>query len=81
MKKLLSVNPSFRLGNLSGGVDDIIKDPFFASLDWTALRSKQLPAPFTPPMKNPTDSSNFDHYDEADSIPRYDGSQEPFANF
>jgi serine/threonine protein kinase len=33
IKKLLSVNPAFRIGNLSGGVDDIIRDPFFTSVE------------------------------------------------
>eukprot|EP01035_Chromulina_nebulosa_P025917 gene25917-33876_t len=62
VKKLLSVNPSFRLGNLSGG-------------------NKTIPAPYSPPMKNALDSSNFEQYEEADEIPHYDGNQEPFANF
>jgi len=81
VKKLLTVNPSFRLGNLSGGIDDILKDPFFSSINWTALENKQVTAPYTPPIKDQLDSSNFDHYDEADEIPIYEDSQEPFENF
>lgn len=81
VKKLLSVNPSFRLGNLNGGIDDILKDPFFSTIDWNALSNKKVPAPFVPPVKSALDSSNFDHYDEADEIPPYLGSQEPFEGF
>ena len=51
------------------------------SIDWTALKNKTVPAPYTPPMKNALDSSNFEQYEEADEIPYYDGNQEPFANF
>lgn len=42
IKKLLSVNPAFRIGNLSGAVDDIIRDPFFASVDWNAIHNRQV---------------------------------------
>ncbi len=51
------------------------------SMDWTALKNKEVAAPYTPPMKNSLDSSNFEQYEEADEIPHYDGNQEPFANF
>lgn len=81
VKKLLSVNPAFRLGNLSGGVDDIIKDPYFSTVDWNALASRQIRAPFVPPIGNALDSSNFDDYEEDDNIPEYHGNQEYFVNF
>lgn len=81
IKKLLSVNPAFRLGNLSGGVDDIIRDPFFATVDWEAIRNRTAKAPYTPPIHNPLDSSNFDEYDEENDIPEYSGNQALFQNF
>ena len=81
IKKLLSVNPAFRLGNLSGGVDDIIRDPFFASVDWNAVSNRQVRAPYVPPIGNSLDSSNFDDYEEDDNIPDYHGSQEFFDGF
>jgi serine/threonine protein kinase len=40
VKKLLNVNPAFRLGNMSGGVDDIMRDPFFSTMDWDALSKR-----------------------------------------
>lgn len=81
VKKLLTVNSAFRLGNLSGGVDDIIRDPFFASVDWAALGNRTVKAPFVPTINNPLDSSNFDEYEEDDSIPVFTGSQDVFKGF
>eukprot|EP01038_Epipyxis_sp_PR26KG_P007986 gene7986-10829_t len=81
IRKLLSVNPAFRLGSLSGGIEDIIKDPFFATLNWEAVINRTAPSPYSPPIGNPLDSSNFDEYDEEDGVPSYTGSQEFFENF
>lgn len=81
IKKLLSVNPAFRLGNVSGGVDDIIRDPFFTGLDWAAISSRSHPAPYLPPIRGPADTSNFDDYEEDNNIPGYHGSQEIFSQF
>ena len=81
VKKLLSVNPAFRLGNLSGGVDDIIKDPFFNGFDWDSLSKKTMKSPYKPPIGNALDSSNFDSYDEEPNTPEYTGSQSLFEGF
>jgi len=80
-KKLLTVNPAFRLGNLSGGVDDIMRDPFFSTMDWDALHNKTIRSPYRPPVKNALDSSNFDEYEEEEGIPTYSGDQGLFAEF
>lgn len=81
IKKLLSVNPAFRLGNLSGGIEDIISDPYFNDLNWNGIKEQSISAPYIPPITNNMDSSNFDEYDEADGIPEYLGTQEHFENF
>ncbi len=81
VKKMLTVNPAFRLGNLSGGIQDIINDPFFSTLDWNALRNRTLRSPYVPPIGDPLDSSNFDEYDEEEFSGDYVGSQEHFAKF
>jgi cGMP-dependent protein kinase len=81
IKKLLSVNPAFRLGNLSGGIEDIISDPFFSDLDWNAVVSRSLPSPYRPPIGDALDSSNFDDYEEEEAVPEYVGTQEHFENF
>lgn len=81
VKKLLTINPTFRLGNLNGGTKDIMNDPFFASIDWNAINQRTARAPYTPPIGNPLDSSNFDEYEEEDFVGDYIGSQDHFAKF
>lgn len=68
-------------GNLSGGVDDILRDPFFSLTDWDSLNHKQIRAPYLPKISNPLDSSNFDEYEEDDNIPEFTGNQDHFADF
>ena len=80
-KKLLTSNPAFRLGNLIGGADDIIKDPFFNGFDWQALESRKMAAPYVPPVKNALDATNYDKYDEDVETPDYYGDQAPFEEF
>ena len=65
----------------SGGVDDIIRDPFFSSIDWEGLQNRQVRSPYQPNITNALDTSNFDEYEEDDNIPDYTESQEIFADF
>lgn len=81
IKKLLNPNPAFRLGNVNGGVDDILRDPFFSSVDWNGLDQRIISAPYVPPIGDSLDASNFDKYDEDEVIPQFTGSQEDFAAF
>jgi serine/threonine protein kinase len=81
IKKLLTVNPAFRLGTLSGGIGDILRDPFFSSLDWSAITSQQLPSPYSPPISGALDASNFGEYEEEEDVPQYVGTQEFFEAF
>jgi serine/threonine protein kinase/CRP-like cAMP-binding protein len=81
VKKLLTINPTFRLGNLNGGTTDIMNDPFFSTLDWNALKQRTVRAPYVPPIGNPLDSSNFDEYEEEDFVGDYIGTQEHFTKF
>jgi serine/threonine protein kinase len=81
VKKLLTVNPTFRLGNLNGATQDIMNDPFFSTIDWNAVKQRTARAPYVPPIGNPMDSSNFDEYEEEDFVGDYVGSQEVFAQF
>lgn len=81
VKKLLTINPTFRLGNLNGGTTDIMNDPFFSTVDWNALKQRTVRAPYVPPIGNPLDSSNFDEYEEEDFVGDYIGTQEHFAKF
>ncbi len=80
-KKLLTANPAFRLGSLSGGINDIINDPFFAGYDWEALKSGKMKSPYSPPVKDAMDTSNFDEYEEETNPSIYTGAQSIFEGF
>ncbi|EGD75128.1 AGC/AKT protein kinase [Salpingoeca rosetta] len=65
---LLQRNPNRRLGHLS--VKEITTHPFFAPLNWDDLYHKRIPAPWTPKLKDPLDTSNFD--EDFTSLPAVD---------
>jgi hypothetical protein len=54
-----------------------------SDIDWEALVSKRIAAPWIPPIKDPLDTSNFDPYDENDyQIERYVETQDKwYADF
>ena len=81
VRGLLCSNPSFRLGNLSSGINGLIDSPFFADLDWKAVYNHTAHAPYVPPIKDASDSSNFGSYEEEKNIPIYTGTQEHFRGF
>lgn len=62
---LCTVNPSQRLGNISGGAQRVKSHPFFRAIDWDALYRRQMKGPIIPHLRHPTDASNFDDYEDA----------------
>ena len=62
---LCTVNPSNRLGTLSGGVQRVKSHPFFAPIDWDAVYYRKIKGPIIPELRHPADASNFDDYDPA----------------
>ena len=54
-----------RLGVLSGAEQDVLNHPVCAYVDANKLEAKQLPVPFDPKCKDPTDTSNFDDYPDS----------------
>lgn len=78
VSKLLTTQPGKRLGNLKGGINDIVKHKWFSSFDWAGLEALTIPAPYLPAVsgvlchpfhsfpqvKDATDVSNFDNYDD-----------------
>ena len=59
VKGLLNRNPKHRLGAIDDG-RELRVHPFFADIDWDALRQKKIPPPFKPHLTSETDTSNFD---------------------
>ncbi|KDO27487.1 AGC protein kinase [Saprolegnia parasitica CBS 223.65] len=80
--KLLEPNPRLRLGSLPGGMNDVMLHPWFskACFDWAALRTQTLTAPYTPPIKDALDLSQFGHFPKAGKIVKYSG-EDYFADF
>ncbi|CCK72872.1 serine/threonine protein kinase SCH9 KNAG_0M00190 [Huiozyma naganishii CBS 8797] len=59
VKGLLNRNPKHRLGAIDDG-RELRAHPFFADVNWEALKQKKVPPPFKPHLNSETDTSNFD---------------------
>ncbi|XP_059619454.1 ribosomal protein S6 kinase 2 beta isoform X2 [Phlebotomus argentipes] len=59
LRVLFKRNPQNRLGAGPGGIDDIKKHEFFATIDWDALVTKQVRPPFIPAVSR-DDAFYFD---------------------
>lgn len=64
VSKLLATQPGRRLGNLKGGINDIMKHKWFGSFDWAGLEDSSIAVPYVPVVKNSTDTSNFEQYED-----------------
>lgn len=62
IKKILVLNPSFRIGSLAGGNNDIREHPWLENFPTAQMIMKQIKAPWKPLPKNPLDTSNFDSF-------------------
>jgi len=66
---LLQVDLTRRLGAMHGGVEDIKKQKYFGGMsasDWQAMYERKIPSPYVPKTAGPSDTSNFDRYEEED---------------
>lgn len=68
IKKLLVRDAGSRLGALRGGPSEIAEQKWFKSIDFNKLHAKQIKAPWAPPIKSITDTSNFDPYSTDDHV-------------
>lgn len=59
---LCRVNPSERLGHISGGSRRVKEHPFFNGVDWDGLYYRRFKGPILPRVEHPADSGNFDEY-------------------
>ena len=77
---LTQVNPENRLGSGPAGAEDIKAHHWFTGFDWQAMQERRLRAPFTPRLKNPLDTSNFDTFKDGDLPPTAPGRTDKFAD-
>ncbi|CAB1318737.1 unnamed protein product, partial [Coregonus sp. 'balchen'] len=75
IKRLCRDNPSERVGNQKNRVKDIQKHKWFEGFNWEGLRQATLAPPFTPTVKGPLDTGNFDCFpDDNEATPPDDES-------
>jgi len=60
IKRLLIPNANERLGDLSGGAEDVKRHRFFRGVDWDKLEQRHALPPLVPHSTSPTDTSYFE---------------------
>ncbi|XP_031334765.1 ribosomal protein S6 kinase 2 beta isoform X1 [Photinus pyralis] len=60
LRALFKRNPVNRLGAGAGGIEDLKRHEFFATIDWEALVNKKIRPPFKPAVSGPDDAYYFD---------------------
>ena len=76
ISQLLVNRPSQRLGCTAEGCAASRNQDYYKPISFPDLLNRRIPAPYTPPVKSNTDTSNFNHLDiKEEEIPyRDDGS-------
>ncbi|KAI0021393.1 protein kinase-like domain-containing protein [Xylariomycetidae sp. FL0641] len=73
IRSFCTVDRSRRLGNISGGSQQVKSHPFFEGVDWDALYHRQIRPPIQPNVRYPGDAQCFDTY------PEDDGKRDPYS--
>jgi serine/threonine protein kinase len=63
LQRFFILNPTKRIGSLSRGINEIYAHLWFDSIDFGALRHKEVNAPWVPDITDPLDKSNFENMD------------------
>lgn len=66
IKKLLKHDRTKRLGCDRNGASSVKRHGWFAKVDWDAVLSRAVEAPFRPEVKGVDDTSHFDDYPDSD---------------
>ena len=73
MRRLMSKQVTHRLGCLKAGASDIKSHAWYKSLNWDALKAKQVASPWVPEIAGAEDTSHFDPFDDEDEDEAYKG--------
>ena len=60
LTKFFIKDPEKRLGSGPNGLNDIKSHVFFSSINWESILEKKIKPPFTPKLKNETDTKYID---------------------
>ncbi|KAK1225409.1 Serine/threonine kinase [Marasmius sp. AFHP31] len=60
LQKLLTRDPSRRLGSTKEDAEEIKRQPFFKDVNWDDVLHKRIPPPYFPTINGSADTSNFD---------------------
>ncbi|TFY81916.1 hypothetical protein EWM64_g2094 [Hericium alpestre] len=60
LQKLLTRDPTRRLGSGKGDAEEIKRHPFFKDVSWDDILNKRIPPPYFPTINGSADTSNFD---------------------
>lgn len=60
LQKLLTREPSLRLGSGPTDAQEIMSQPFFKNINWDDVYHKRIEPPMVPKITSATDTSNFD---------------------
>lgn len=60
---LLKREPAKRIGNLSGGEDDILDHPWLDGMDYDCLILREIQPPYIPEIEDAMDGKHFEHCD------------------
>ncbi|OQV15399.1 Serine/threonine-protein kinase LATS1 [Hypsibius exemplaris] len=60
--------PTGRRGQVLVGADEIKNHPFFQPVNWSLTEKQKQPAPYVPRIQHMEDTSNFDSFDEDQSL-------------
>jgi hypothetical protein len=69
VRKLLTADRTARLGCLRDGAEDIKRHKWFASIDFFRVFCRAYKPPYTPAVRAPNDTSQFDKYPDSAERP------------
>ena len=82
IKHLLNGDTTKRYGCLKNGVKDIVNHRLFDKFDWRSFVFLKTKAPYIPPIKNSSDTSNFGQYPDSDKeCKSIDKKDDPFLSW
>uniref|UniRef100_A0A0G4FDF9 Protein kinase domain-containing protein n=1 Tax=Chromera velia CCMP2878 TaxID=1169474 RepID=A0A0G4FDF9_9ALVE len=82
VRSLLTADSGKRLGSGTAAADEVKIHRWFKDFDWGQLMRRDMQAGYTPIVKDPDDSNNYEEYPDSDEIPQVvQASIDPFLDW